>query len=139
MNKIVGSIFMIVLSIFLILMFMNMSSDFDKIFLNEEFTTIENTASQEILQVHEEVYEITDIHINSIHYEVEDIVFSINVTNDGEIVLINNVTGIGDLVELTYCYEVESAVYTGVFIDAVPLIMIVMLLGGIGYILIKRS
>lgn len=138
MKQIIGFILMIVLFIYLILIFNSYSQDYDKIYENITVTAIENTASSEVINVHEFIFEITDIHINGLHENVDDVILSINVTNDGEIVLINNATGAGDLIELTYTYESHPAEYTSAFIGVIPLIMVIILVTGLGYVIINR-
>lgn len=139
MNKTIGVILMLVLSIFLILMFINMSSDYDKVILTEEFVTVENTVNEEELIVHQPIYEILDVHINGYHMVVEDVVASIHTNGVNSLMLVANTTGIGDDVIITYNYQEESAQYTSVFIDAVPIIMIIIVLSGFAYIVIRRS
>jgi len=138
MKKIIGFILMVVLFIYLILIFENYSEDYDKIYENVTFTAIENTANNEILYVHELIYEITDIHIDGVHYNVSETVVSINVTEAGEIVLINNASGTGDIIEIRYSYLSHPTEYTTKFIDTIPIIMVIILVSGLGYVLIKR-
>ena len=137
MKKIVGLFLMLVLSVYLILMFINMSEDYDKVSEQITFTTIENTANEEVILVHQLINEITDIHIDGIHYNVDDTILSINTIEDGSIIFIANVTGIGEEVVLDYNYQVSSSEFTSSFIEVVPLIMIMIVLGGFGYAVFK--
>ena len=139
MRNLYGSILMIVLFIFLILIFNSMSDDYDKIYENVTFIAVENTASNEVLYVHQEIYEITDVHIEGIHQIVEDVILSINVNEDGEIVLVNNATGSGDEIYITYSYVTHPTEYTTKFIEVIPLIMLVILLGGLAYLIMNRK
>lgn len=133
MKKVIGLILMLVLSVYLILMFINMSEGFDKVMEEISFTTIENTANEETILVHQLIYEVTDIHIDGIHYNVDDTILSINSIEDGSIIFIANVTGIGEDVILNYTYQVPSSEFTTSFIDVVPSIMIIIVVGGFGY------
>lgn len=133
MKKVIGLILMLVLSVYLILMFINMSRDYDKVLESVSFTAIENTDSEEILYVHQLIYEITDIHINGVHQVVNDVVVSINSIEEGSIILVDNVTGAGDIIDINYTYQEPSSEFTSSFIDAVPLLMIIIVVGGFGY------
>ena len=138
MKKIVGTLFMIILSIYLILMFINMSEDYDKVVLVETFTATENTSIEEEFIVSQRVNKIIEIHVEGYHMDLETTVISINVLGDGSIILCDNCTAAGDEVIIEYNYVTESSDFTGVFIDTIPLIMIVIIIGGIAYVLINK-
>ena len=137
MNKLIGIIFSIVLFLFLILMFINISDDYNKNIETEIFIAVSNTTVEEEFIVDYKVNEIIEIHVNNYNKLVEDNIVSINVLGDGSVILVSSASDIGDEVEIMYSYEIESEVYIGTFIDIIPLIMILILLGGIGFILIK--
>ena len=137
MKKVVGLILMLVLSVYLILMFINMSEDYDKIMESVTFTAVENTATSEILYVHQLIFEITDIHIDGVHQIVDDVVLSINTIEDGSIILVSNATGLGDVIDINYTYQEPSSEFTSEFIGVVPLIMIIIVVGGFGYAVYK--
>ena len=137
MNKLIGIIFSIVLFLFLILMFINISDDYDKNIETEIFIAVSDTTVEEEFIVDYRVNEIIEIHVNNYNKIVEDNIVSINVLGDGSVILVSSASDIGDEVEIMYSYEIESEVYIGAFIDIIPLIMILILLGGIGFILIK--
>lgn len=139
MKKSIGIFLMLALSVYYILMFINMSGGYDKMEENVSFTAVENTASEEILYVHQLIFEITDIHINGVHQVVNDVVVSINSIEDGSITLVNNATGLGDEIDITYLYQEPSSEFTSTFIDTVPLIMIIIVLGGFGYAVFKNN
>ena len=138
MKQVISFAFMILLFVYLILIFNRYSENYDKLFEDITHTAVENTASNEVIYVHEDIYEITDIHVDGVHKNVSEIVLSINVVCDGEIVLVNNATGAGDLIELTYSYESHPAEYTSAFIKVIPVIMIIILVTGLGYVIINR-
>lgn len=137
MKKIVGLILMLVLSVYLILMFINMSDEYDKVSVEVAFTAVENTATSEVLYVHQLIFEITDIHINGVHQIIDEVVLSINTIEDGSITLVNNATGSGDTIDVTYRYYEPSSEFTSDFVEVVPLIMIIIVLGGFGYAIYK--
>lgn len=137
MNKLIGIIFSIVLFLFLILTVINISDDYDKIIVRESFTAIHNVSIEEEFIVDHRVNEVLGVHVNSYCMDVEQIIISINLCGDGSIVFKDDATNINDLVEIEYNYVIESEEFVGSFIDVIPLIMIVILLGGIGFILIK--
>ena len=137
MKKVIGLFLMLVLSVYLILMFINMSEDYDKVLEEITFTTIENTASEEIVYVHQLIHEVTDIHIDGVHFNIDDTILSINSIEDGSIIFIANATGIGEVVILNYTYQEPSSEFTSDFIEVVPLIMIIIVLGGFGYAVYK--
>lgn len=137
MKKIIGVILMLVLSVYLILMFINMSESYDKVLEEITFTTTENTANEEIIYVHQLIFEITDIHIDGIHHNIDETILSINTIEDGSIIFINNATGLGEDVILNYTYSVPSSEFTSSFIDLIPLIMIIIVLGGFSYAIYK--
>ena len=139
MKKILLPIFSIILFMYIILMFNSMSDDYDKVYEDVTFTAVENTATEEVLYVHENIYMITDIHIDGVHNEVDEVVLSINTIEDGSIILVNNVTGLGDVIDITYSYQEPSSEFTIIFIDIIPTVMIILVLGGIGYAIIKMS
>ena len=105
---------------------------------NVSFTAVGNTSVEEILYVHQLIYEITDIHIEGVHQIVNDVVVSINTIEDGSIILVDNVTGAGDFIEITYVYQEASSEFTTVFIDTMSLILMVLVFGGIGYAVIRK-
>lgn len=137
MNKMFGVIFSIILTVFLILMFINMSDDYDKVIVIEEFTAFQNVSVEEEFIVDYRVNEILTIHINSYHMDVDDIVISINALGNGSIILEADVTGTGDIVIIEYNYVTNGTLYTKSLIDVIPVIMLLMLIGGIAFILIK--
>ena len=138
MKKAITPILMIVLGMYLILMFVSMSTGFDKVSEDVTFTAVGNTSVEETLYVHQLIYEITDIHIEGVHQIVNDVVVSINTIEDGSIILVDNVTGAGDFIEITYIYQEASSEFTNVFIDVIPLILMVLIFGGIGYAVIRK-
>lgn len=138
MKEVLMPILMIVLALYLILMFFNMSSNFDKVSEYIEVSAVENTATEEIIYVHQEIFMITELHIDGIHYNIDDVIIGINTIEDGSIILVNNATGIGDVIELYYLYQVPSSEFTTVFIDTVPLLMIIILIGGIAYVIYRK-
>ena len=138
MKKTIGLFLMLVLSVYYILMFLNMSRDYDKMAESVSFTAVENTANEEILYVHQLIYEVTDIHINGVHQIVDEVIVSINSIEDGSIILVNNATGLGDEIDIIYLYQEPSSEFTSSFIDVVPLLMIIIVLGGFGYAVLKR-
>lgn len=137
MNKLVGSLFAIVLTLFLIMMFNYMAEDYDKVILLESFTAEENTSVEEEFIVSQKVYEVLEIHVEGYHVDVETVVVSINVLGDGSIILCDNCSGIGDEVIIEYNYVTHGAEYHGALIDVIPFIMSVLLVGAIGYMLVK--
>lgn len=137
MKKLIGLILMLVLSVYLILMFINMSDDYDKISYDVSFTAVENTSTGEILYVNELIFEITDIHIDGVHQNIDDVILSINTIHDGSITLVNNATNIGDLIEISYIHIEPSSEFTSDFVNVVPLIMIIIIVGGFGYAIFK--
>ena len=137
MNKLLGIIFSIVLFLFLILMFINISDDYDKNIETEIFIAVSDTTVEEEFIVDYRVDEIIEIHVNNYNKVVDENVVSINVLGDGSVILVSTVSDVGDEVEIMYNYKIESEAYIGAFIDIIPIIMIVILIGGIGFILIK--
>ena len=135
MKKVLMPILMIILGLYLILMFINMSADYDKNIENVSFTAISNTSVEEVLYVNQLIYEITDIHINGVHQIVNEVVVSINIIEDGSITLVDNATGSGDLIEITYVYLEPSSEFTETFVNSIPLIMIIIFIGGLAYMI----
>ena len=138
MKKAITPILMLVLGLYLILMFMNMSTGFDKVSEDVIFTAVGNTSVEETLYVHQLIFEITDIHIDGVHQIVGDVLVSINTIEDGSIILVANATGSGDIIEITYVYQEPSSEFTNVFIDVIPLVMIVLFFGALGYAVIRK-
>lgn len=138
MKKIVGFVLMLILSLFIILMVINNVDTYDKITIINIFTAEENTSTAEEFLLTEIPYEIIEIHIEGYHLVVEDTVLSMNVLGEGSLVLVANTTNIGDIVEITFSYETVNAEYTGIFVETLPLIIIIIVIGGLGVFIIKK-
>jgi len=133
MKKFVGMIFMLILSIYLILMFINMSDDYDKVVLIEIFTATENTSVEEEFIVSQPINEVLEVHVEGYHLDISTSVISINLLGDGSIILCDNCTASGDEVIIEYNYVTESSDFTGILIETIPLIMIIIVIGAIAY------
>lgn len=139
MKSMIGFVLMLILTLFMVLMVMNNADTYDKVVTIETFTAENNTATAEEFILSEIPYEILEIHIEGYHLIVEDTVLSMNVLGEGSVVLVANTSNIGDIVEFTYSYTTFSAEYTGVLIDILPVIIIMFIVGGLGYTIIKKS
>ena len=134
MKIFVGSIIAVVLSLLLIPLTMDASDSYDEEIIIDDFASVSSDAVEEGFLVNFYVEEVKSVTINGDLVPLDTII-SINTPTNNLIILEATATDVGDEVVFEYSYIIETEGYLDAFVSAIPIIFIVIVIGGIVFVI----